>query len=211
MAIGDAAARRNLDAVVGLWRDRCLLDDGSLLFEDRVWTPESLDRVYHKVVEAPLLDNRSFIEKLEVQLEGDRSLVRLGAEAMVVYYLFAHRSAVSPDTKRARINQILVWAGDALDEESKVWRALGEEGIGHPGQYFLLRPDTQLGYIVDFARRLKETDVDSRRRILEDPWQSQDFADAGADEGAASMRHILLHLLHPESFERILAGGGGFR
>lgn len=206
MAIIKASTRTHLDSVIALWRDRCLLDDGSLLFQDEVWTPENLARVYHNVVEAPLLDSRSFAEKLEVQLEGDRNLVRLGGEAMVVYYLFAHRSAVSPETKRARINQILGWAGDALDQDTEVWRGLGDEGIGHPGQYFLLRPDAQLAYIVDFARRLKEQDIDSRRRVLDDLWQLRDFADAGADDGAASMRHILLYLLRPESFERISSG-----
>lgn len=207
MAIGYPAARESLDAVVDRWRERCLLRDESLLFEgDQVWTPGGLARVYHNVVETPLLDRRSFLENFEIQLEGDRSLVRLGAEAMGVYYLFAHRSAVSPETKRARIAQILSWGGDTLDDRSVVWRGLESEGVAHPGQYFLLRPDVQLAYIVDFARRLKEHDTDERHRILNDPWRLRDFADEGADEGSSSMRHVLLHLLHPESFERISSG-----
>lgn len=206
MAITDQACRAHIQVVVDQWRERCLIEDGSLLFDGELWTRENLDRVHHNIVEAPLIDDRSFIEKLEVQLEGNQSLVRLGAETTVIYYLFAWHGAVTAATKRARVNQILSWAGDSLDETSEVWQALGEEGIGHPGQYFLLRPDVQVGFLLDFARRLKAEQPDARREILDDPWRLRDFADISADDGVPGMRHIVLHLLQPASFERISSG-----
>src|SRR5262249_31665789 len=114
--------------------------------------------------------------------------------------------SVSAQTKRGRVNEVLAGCSETLPQDGVVWRALGEHGIGHPGQYFLLRPDVQLAYIVDFARRLKQLARDERPAVLSDPWRLRDFADQDADEGAASMRHILLHLLHPENFERISSG-----
>lgn len=207
MAVTEQARREHIQAVVDLWRDRCLIDDGSLLFEgEQLWTAENLGRIYHNIVEAPLLDERSFIEKLEVQLGGDRQLVLLGAETNVIYYLFAWRGAVTATTKRARVNQVLGWSGESLVEDSEVWRALGEEGIGHPGQYFLLRPDVQFGFLLDFARRLKNESTEERRAILSDPWRLRDFADLSAEDGVPGMRHILLHLLQPSTFERISSG-----
>jgi 5-methylcytosine-specific restriction protein B len=134
VAVIEQARREHIQAVVDLWRDRCLLEDGSLLFEEeQLWTADNLGRIYHNIVEAPLLDERSFIDKLEVQLGDDRQLVLLGAETIVIYYLFAWRGAVTAATKRARVNQVLGWADESLVEDSEVWRALGEEGIGHPG------------------------------------------------------------------------------
>ena len=207
MALIDRHQREHIDNVVQLWKHRCLISDGSLMFEgEAVWSPESLARVYHNVVEAPLLDESSFIEKLELQLNHDRSLVLLGAETLVVYYIFAWHGAVSAQTKRQRVNQVLAWADEEIPVPGEVWSALGDKGIGHPGQYFLLRPDAQIGFVLDFARRLKEHDVDERIAILDDPWALRDFADAGPEEGTSGMRHIVLHLLQPEVFERISSG-----
>src|SRR5262245_10692549 len=149
MALLQGLSRQSIQEVVDRWRERCLLEDGSLLFDDvQVWTPENLALLYHNVIEAPLEDDRSFLEKYRQQLEGSRELVLLGAEAMVVYYLFVWLGAVTAQTKRDRVSEVLSWAGAQLDQTSVAWRALGE-GIGHPGQYFLVRMELQIGFIVD--------------------------------------------------------------
>jgi 5-methylcytosine-specific restriction enzyme B len=207
VALANAAQRSNIDQAVIEWRDRCLVEDGSLLHPgEDLWAPDNLGRLYHNIIEAPLLDDRSFLEKLEQQVEGDRELIQLCAESLIVYYLFAWRGAVSAQTKRSNVNRVLGWAGEELPQDSTVWRALGDDGIGHPGQYFLLRPDVQLGFLLEFARRLKEKSREERRAILDDPWELRDFADQNADDGVTGMRHIVLHLLQPNFFERISSG-----
>lgn len=206
MASNKAETRTRIEAVVKRWEQQCLLADGSLLEDgEQVWTVEALDRAYRNIVETPLLDGRKFLEKLREQL-SDPELIALGAELLVIYYLFAWHGSIGADTKHARVNEVLGWGGRALDEDGEVWAALGGEGVGHPGQYFLLRPDIQLGFIMDFARRLKVEPDERRSEILADPWKCRDFADADADGGAQGMRHILLHLLYPESFEPISSG-----
>jgi hypothetical protein len=88
MALFDVRKRQAIQEVVGRWRERCLLEDGSLLFDhEQVWTPENLALLYHNVIE-PLEAERSFLEKYREQLQGSREVVLLGAEAMAVYYLF---------------------------------------------------------------------------------------------------------------------------
>jgi 5-methylcytosine-specific restriction enzyme B len=207
VALTELNRRQNINAVVERWRERCLVEDGSLLYSEDLWIADNLARVYHNIVQAPLLEHdRSFIDKLEEQLKGDRELIILGAEALIVYYLFPWYGAVSAQTKRGRVNQVLAWAGEELSEDSDVWRAFGDQGIGHPGRYFLSRPDVQVGFLLDFANRLKSTPAEERRGILDEPWRLRDFADDGAEDGAAGMRHIVLHLLQPEFFERISSG-----
>lgn len=203
VASSNVETRTKIDAVVKRWEQRCLLAEGSLLADgEEVWTVENLDRAYRNIVEEPLLDGRTFLEKLKVQL-SDPELIALGAELLVVYYLFAWQGSIGAATKQARVNEVLGWGGRSLDEDGEIWAALGGDGIGHPGQYFLLRPDIQLGFVMNFAASLKAEPDERRSEILADPWKCRDLADADADGGAQGMRHIVLHLLHPGSFEPI--------
>jgi 5-methylcytosine-specific restriction protein B len=189
MALLDVRKRQAIQEVVDRWRERCLLEDGSLLFDhEQAWTPENLALLYHNVIEAPLEDERSFLEKYREQLQGSRELVLLGAEAMAVYYLFVWIGAVTAQTKRERLNEVLSWAGEQLDAESAIWRAFAE-GIGHRGQYFLVRMELQIGFIVDFARRLEQP-VERRREILADPWQLRDVV---VDKGHVVQRFATWH------------------
>jgi 5-methylcytosine-specific restriction protein B len=207
VALAEASRREHIDAVIGAWKDRCLLADGSLLYEaEQLWDAEHLKTAYHNIAEQPLLDARSFMAKLKDQLGGGRELTLLAGELLIIYYLFAWSGSIGAEKKRARVNEALGWASEHLSEDSQAWQALGEQGIGHPGQYFLLRPDVQLGFVLDFAIRLKEKDVAERHQILNDPWRLRNFADAAEDHSAAGMRHIVLHLLQPEHFERISSG-----
>src|SRR4051794_5933910 len=80
------------------FRDRCLLADRSLLFDDAtVWTAANLDQLREKFVEAYDASDRTFVEKFKDQVQGgDQPVVRLAAEALAVYFLFpsnvtAHR------------------------------------------------------------------------------------------------------------------------
>ena len=206
MAVLGSQPRKAIQEVVDRWRERCLLADGSLLFDDeQVWTPGNLARLYRNVIEVPLDDDRTFLEKFREQLGGDRGLVLLGAEAMAVYYLIVSPGTVRPTTKRERVNEVLSWADEELAEDSGFRRAFAE-GIAHPGQYYLLRMELQIGFIVDFARRLKEQSAEKRQEILGDPWRLRDFMDATDNETTLAMRHVLLHLLHPDTFERIASG-----
>jgi len=206
MAIPEWHPREAIQEAVNRWRDQCLLENGSLLFDgEQVWTAGNLVRVYHNLIEAPLLGKRSFSEKFQEQLEADRGLVLLGAEAMAVYYLSVWIAAVTPTTKRARVNEVLSWAEATLAGDSIVWRAFAE-GIHRPGRHYLQRPDLQIGFILDFARRLKEQPTGDRQEILADPWRLRDFMDPADDGTTPAMRHILLHLLHPDMFERIAIG-----
>jgi hypothetical protein len=47
-------------AVVTEWRDRCLIEDGSLLTTDPVWTEPAIAQLYDNIIIAPLTDGRSF-------------------------------------------------------------------------------------------------------------------------------------------------------
>ena len=110
----------------------------------------------------------------------------------------------------AKIKIVRDAAGDALGEEPPGWpliEAAMHEGIGNPGSGYNIRRDIQVSYLLDFTIRWKALTAEEQRAKLEDPWVLRDFADdASEDVSVREMRHILLHLLRPEEFERISSG-----
>jgi 5-methylcytosine-specific restriction enzyme B len=202
-------SRENIDRVVELWKEHCLLDDGSLLFEDhQVWSLAHLQDFRERFLTGAIYGTgENFEEKLRKQLEDASADVRLlAAELLIVHFLFAY-VAIGPE---AKIKIIRDAAGDAWEEGMPGWElieAAMQEGIGNPGSGYNIRRDIQLSYLLDFTIRWKALGTEEQKVNLEDPWVLRDFADdAGEDVSVREMRHILLHLLRPDEFERISSG-----
>jgi 5-methylcytosine-specific restriction protein B len=203
--------RAPIDEVVDRWREDCLVHDGSLLYpSERIWAIEVVEELYSHFNLDPQEDpERTFEQKFEAQL-GDASQAanRLAAEVVAVYLLFASR-AINGPRKRELLNTILSWNGDTLDQTGDLARAM-DCGIGNPGQYFNNGRPFLVMYVVAFARRLKALDEEGRRELLSDPWDFKSWL-VEEDGGEQMMRHILLHLLFPEDFERIASGTHKYR
>lgn len=57
-------------AAAEAWRERCVADDGSILSEQRLWTPDNLEALRGRFRENPILGaDRGFYDKLREQLE----------------------------------------------------------------------------------------------------------------------------------------------
>jgi 5-methylcytosine-specific restriction protein B len=200
--------RQDIDATIGLWKERCLLADRSLVFEDRdgVWTLENVGDLYARFIENPYEGAEgggTFFSKWEHQLDGASDSVRLlGAELLLVHFLFA--SSVTYRGKLDAVQACLQPIDLTLPEDSIPVRALHQR-IGHPGIGFNTRRDVQVAYLIDFSRRIKHLPQEQRGPFLDDPWALRDFADE-TDQPIREMRHILLHLLRPDEFERISSG-----
>jgi 5-methylcytosine-specific restriction protein B len=205
MATDFDAGRAKIDALVDVWKQKCLLGSGSLLFDDReIWTVSNLGDFRHRFLDDPLLGTgENFEQKLAKQLETASEDVRwLVCELLAVYFLFAV-GAIGGPTKRVILRKVIEPLGE---EQPPHWQRLAEamdEGIGNPGLGYNVRRDLQIGYLLDFCLRFKAiSDVEKSRKLLEDPWALRDFADdAGKDIAVREMRHILLHLLRPGEFE----------
>lgn len=203
--------RDPIDAIVDRWREDCLIHDGSLLFEgERIWTAQTVDELYsHFNLDLQEDPDRSFEEKFEAQLaDASQAANRLAAETVAVYLLFAI-NAINGPRKRELLRTILSWKGDALDESAEVALAM-DAGIGNPGQFFNNGRPFLVMYVVAFSRRMKGLDEGERRNVLADPWRFKDWL-IEDDGGEQMMRHILLHLLFPDEFERIASATHKYR
>ncbi|MBP2454125.1 AAA family ATPase [Mycolicibacterium lutetiense] len=200
------SSRKLIDSLVDEWKQSCLLESGSLLFSDRaVWTAAHLNDLRERLVVNPILGaDQSFGQKLAHQLDTASDDVKwLAVELLTIYFLIS-RGGISPSLKKSTLKAVA--PGGQPDPAG--WQRIidtMDEGIANPGVGYNINRDQQLGYLIDFCLRFKAIgEQDKQRELLDDPWKLRDFAD-DVSEGIAvrEMRHVVLHLLRPDDFERI--------
>ena len=187
------------------FRDNCLLQDGSLIFEGAsLWQAELLEHIHRVFVAAPDEGDRSFIEKLRDQIRpAGQDIVRLAGELLCVYFLFP--SSVSGIRKREVVNEVLSWVGDSLPESSLVSQAF-QHGIGSGGQGYNTRRPFEIAFLINFAIAWKKLTSAEQQETAADPWHFQALINGIEDAESKQLRHMLLHLLFPDEFERIASG-----
>lgn len=195
-----------IDAVVERWRRDCLISDGSLLFDEPVWTKENFDELTKRLNQEPEPREKDFLTlRLGELLNGERALTRLSAEMVAMQLIFIHPHAhggPGVDRKREVIGRLLGWGDDDLDENSELYRALGT-GIASAGTYWAANPRAQFAYMTEMGQRLKAKDTARREQLLTgDAWAFKKWLDEQR-KTAQPVRQIVLHLLFPVEFERI--------
>lgn len=198
-----------IDQTAETIRRDCLIGDGSVFFPDQaIWTRENFDDLHEAFVANPLEDKRRFDEKFREQLsEAKPDTRRLASEVLLTYVLFVN-GLLRPSTKRKLVELPLELNDEDLPDGHPAVRAL-QQGIGNPGSGFSMYRPEELTFLIEMGRRLKGLDDDTRKELLADdsPWAFGDWLDEevpGAD--SRQMRHILLHLLYPDHYERVGSG-----
>ena len=187
------------------FRANCLLHDGSLLFGDApVWRPDVLDSIHKAFVATPDEGDRTFMVKFKDQVgKSGQDVSRLAAEILSVYFLFP--SSVGGMRKRQVVNEVLSWGGDTLPESHLVSTAFSN-GIGSGGQGYNTRRPFEIAFLIELAIAWKKLPKDRQVEVAADPWLFQEVVDSIEEAESKQLRHMLLHLLFPEHFERIASG-----
>lgn len=94
-----------------IFRDNCLLQDSSLVFDSAaIWKTDLLERIHTTFVATPDEGDRSFIDKFRDQVKpAGQDVVRLVGELLCVYFLFP--SSVGGFRKRQVVNEVFGWVG----------------------------------------------------------------------------------------------------
>jgi 5-methylcytosine-specific restriction enzyme B len=187
------------------FRANCLLHDGSLLFDGAsVWRSDSLASIHKAFVATPDVSDRSFISKFKDQIgTGSQEVVRLAAELLCVYFLFP--SNVGGVRKREVVNEVLAWGGDHLSETHIVSSAF-THGIGSGGQGYNTRRPFEIAFLIEFAIAWKKLPAEQQTQAAADPWRFEEIVDRVEEAQSRQLRHMLLHLMFPDQFERIASG-----
>lgn len=187
------------------FRNKCLLSNGSLIFEeDSLWRPALLDSIHKAFVASPDEGDRSFIDKFRDQItpEGPE-VICLAAELLAVYFLFP--TSVGRVRKMQVVNEVLEWAGKKLPETHLLYQAF-EHGIGSGGQGYNTRRPFELAFLIEFTKAWKALLPEQQHSAASDPWKFQKLIDSIENAESQQLRHMLLHMLFPDSYERIASG-----
>ena len=191
-------------AAADRWKQRCLLDSGSLFSDERLWTGRNFDQLRIHFVENPDEGSEPFYEKLRRQLgPATPEAKRLWSEMTWAFYLIVRD--VNPNTKRDRIAMVWEWSGARLPEEhwaldDDVLTGCANLGPGRAQQWRELR------FIVLTMNDWFSLSRQEREALTGDAWKFAGWlADRRLVQGR-QFRHALLFLLFPDSFEPIVVG-----
>ncbi len=193
------------------WKQRCLLDGGSLFTERDLWTRSNFDELRTLYVEN--LDDESsdsFLTKLKRQLgPGSPAAKCLWVEMMWVYLLIVRSSGMAPGTKRSGMAEVWEWSGQSFPKDhalldDTVLRA-GTVNVG--AAYHALRWKEYRFFVTSMLAWFS-LEPGVRRERLSQPWDFASWIDGTEFSENRMFRHALLFLLFPDEFEPIVTGTG---
>lgn len=191
--------------MAGRLLDRCLQGDGSLLRDgEDLWTAGNLERIHKRFVDAPDTGKRTFMEKFRDQIEpAGPETCRLAAELLLVYFLFP--SNVGSARKKELVAEVLAWANDPWPQDGLLEKALAD-GIGSGGQSYNTRRPFEIGFLIEFALAWKRSAPETRSDAAAKPWAFMKLVDGVEGADKRQLRHMLVHIMFPDTFERIASG-----
>lgn len=204
MARRAEAEKAGVYAAAQQWVDAALRSDDSLFTPGKaVWTLETLDDLHYRF-SAPDEGTGGFWHRLEQQLaDAPSKTVQLAAEAFYIRLLIDN-ARLKATTKREQIRHILSWADTNITLPDYISQVLGT-GICDPGTAFNMRVHHNLQLIVHLSRTLKQDPQAPRDELLTDPWVFQNTLIGITTSASYNQASALLHLVHPDTFERIVS------
>ncbi len=197
-------ARPVLEAAAD-WRDRCLIHDGSVFSDRSLWSRaciQELDRYYARNLD---YGEGDFFSKLEAQLApASEEAKQLAAEMLWVMYLIVSSAAMGAETKRYQIRKVWSWSGEELPEDHPLLHDVLDRKISRPGTAYQTHRWREFLFFITIVKEWKDLDGTSRDRLLADPWRFATWLEDREHAQGRQLRHILLYLLFPDQFERIL-------
>jgi len=190
----------------GRWRDRCLLSNGSILSDKNLWTLENIAHLERHFVQNLDTGTGTFFEKLEQQLApSPPGGKQLAAEMLWLLYLVVSEHSIKGATKRIQIRRVWGWSGEPLPDSPMLGDAL-EVGVANPGTGFQTNRWRELVFCIELTREWKRLSPNEQERLIADPWTFAGWLDQQPGAGVRQFRHMLLYLLFPEHFERVVTG-----
>ena len=189
-------------AAADQWKQKCLLDGGSVFSDRELWTKQHFEELKQEYVNKEKLAKR-FWDSLELQLESaGPDAQRLFAELVWVYYLVPNSAAA--ETKRRNIGRVWGWSGEELPHVKWAFEDVLNQGIiglGSSAGDIALDLSFFIEIMIDWCSR----DRRGRQELLNEPWQLAEQLDQRAGTSKPPFRHLFLYLLFPGFFEPIVS------
>ena len=187
------------------FKTNCLLADRSVFSENALWTASNINLLDQYFIQNPLAGKETFIAKLGKQLKPAAPEVKQLAAEMV-WLLLLFPSNITGNKKRETVAEIWSWSGTTLDEQHPLLKVL-DYGIGSSGIAYNNKRPAELTFLIELMQRWKTEGSQRHQALLSDPWAFGTWVDALPSTGKRQLRHMMLYLLFPDSFERISSTG----
>lgn len=201
---GDADSGPILEAAAH-WRRVALGADGSVFSDKPLWQVQHLESLQVHFVESPDASERSFFEKLQDQLQAAPAEAKQLAAEML-WLMFLCPSNISAGKKRESIELVWSWSGERLPANSWLVDPV-LAGVGSAGTSYGVYRWRELAFFIKFMQLMKAMPVAERHALLQEPWSFARWVDDIPESKHRQLRHMLLFLLFPDTFERIFSGG----
>ncbi len=186
------------------WKQRCLIDGGSVFTDERLWTQDYFGQLHTHFVERPDKGAGSFEEKLRHQLEPTPpEAKRLWAEMTWLFLLIV--SGVKGVTKLDRIRTVWESSGAALPEDHPALGDVLDAGILFPGMTYLGHQRHDFNFIITIMLDWGSRAPQDRLSLLGDPWVFAEWIDSHREGRQRLFRHALLFLMFPDVFEPVIS------
>ena len=186
------------------WKQRCLLEGGSLFSEERLWTREYFGDLQTYFVERLEKGGDSFEEKLRRQLDpAPPEAKRLWAEMTWVFYLIV--TSVKRVTKLDRIRTVWEWSDAVLPEKHFALGDVLDGGMVNPGTAYHVFKWREFKFMITMMLDWSSRSANERESLLKDPWGFAEWVDGQKEGRQRQFRHVLLFLLFPDVFESIIS------
>lgn len=194
------ASRAFAARVVG----RALTRADSILCGRRgIWTARRCAALTATLEQAADAGRGTFPQRWDDLLAGlDDHGVLLATEALAVHLWFP--SDVRPLTKRRLLEASLGHLDRPVRLTGEVWEGLCA-GVAGSGVAYPRRRLSQVTFVVRAVGALRALPPDQRRLSIDDPWVWKAHLGRVPTCSAHAQREVLLHLVHPRTFEPIIS------
>ncbi|MCI0433188.1 MAG: AAA family ATPase [Gemmatimonadetes bacterium] len=194
-----------VEAAAAAWKDRCLVRDGSIFTERRLWNPANvaqLDRYYVQNLEE---GEGKFWDKLKGQLAAATPQAKqLAAEMFWLLYIIVYHQAMHGDTKRLQIRRVWEWSGEPFPQSVEQMGEVLDHGVAKPGTSYNTNRWRELKFLIELTQAFKARSEPERQQLLTDPWDFGKWVDAMEESRGRQFRHVLLYLLFPEHYDPVV-------
>lgn len=182
------------------WRQRGLLEGGSLFGPEPLWTERHIAELRHRLDETPGDDPDDFLADLEHRLAtADPAIKRLAAEALWLLQLAPNN--LSPRRKRHLIETVWSWSDAPWPADSPELAPDALKGVASAGPGFNRHRYRELAFLLTATRALQAKPPLQKQQ--ESIWDHAAWLQSQPDADRCQFRHMWLYLLFPDHFERI--------
>lgn len=187
-----------------VWRQRCLINSGSIFSDKNLWKSQYLAEIENDVVNSQLELEGNFMHRLTEQLASiSPEAKQLTAE--MLWLLFLCPSNISIRTKREQILAVWSLSGEPLNDAHPLLQDDVLNGVGSAGTGFNTFRAREFAYLTNVLKSLLAMPSSEREARLSDGFAFAEWLTAIPENASRQFRHMLLFMLFPESFERIFS------